>query len=380
MPFADEMIHRGTAVDLADALETAAPGVPAARLREAAETLAPLSLRERVDVLREAMLLDLGGSFTELAAVVRTAIRVAPGFTGWMIWPVSTAVSDSAAADGSPSATDDALDLLAELTGLLTSEFALRTLLRHDLDRTLAKALEWTTADDEHVRRLASEGTRPYLPWAVRVPGLTAEPGRTLPILDRLHGDPSDYVRRSVANHLNDLSRDHPELVVSTAAGWLGASGGGSGTTTGTTDRLVRHALRTLLKRGDPAALALLGYPDPGDALKVDGPHLDRDRVERGGSIELRATVRKTGGARHRAELRDEALEGLRTPRARDHHVVPRRDRGPGDLAADVACWYYERSNPTMAALGPRVHHALSRTETWVTMLPTCRRTSPPLH
>ena len=167
--------------------------------------------------------------------MVRTAIRVAPGFTGWMIWPVSTAVSDSAAADGSPSATDDALDLLAELTGLLTSEFALRTLLGHDLDRTLAKALEWTTADDEHVRRLASEGTRPYLPWAVRVPGLAAEPGRTLPILDRLHDDPSDYVRRSVANHLNDLSRDHPELVVSTAAGWLGASGGGSGTTTGTT-------------------------------------------------------------------------------------------------------------------------------------------------
>ena len=291
MPFADEMIHRGTAVDLADALETAAPGVPAARLREAAETLAPLSLRERVDVLREAMLLDLGGSFTELAAVVRTAIRVAPGFTGWMIWPVSTAVSDSAAADGSPSATDDALDLLAELTGLLTSEFALRTLLRHDLDRTLAKALEWTTADDEHVRRLASEGTRPYLPWAVRVPGLAAEPGRTLPILDRLHGDPSDHVRRSVADHLNDLSRDHPELVVSTAADWLGASSGGSGTT----DTLVRHALRTLLKRGDPAALALLGYPDPGDALEVDGPHLDRDRVERGGSLELRATVRNTG-------------------------------------------------------------------------------------
>ncbi|GAA4519699.1 DNA alkylation repair protein [Brachybacterium paraconglomeratum] len=295
MPFADEMIDRGTTVDLADALETAAPGIPAIRLREAAETLAPLSLRERVDVLREAMLLDLGGSFTELAAVVRTAIRVAPGFTGWMIWPVSTAVSDSAAADGSPSATDDALDLLTELTGLLTSEFALRILLRHDLDRTLAKALEWTASEDEHVRRLASEGTRPYLPWAVRVPGLAAEPGRTLPILDRLHGDPSEYVRRSVANHLNDLSRDHPELVVSTAAGWLGASGGGSGTTTGTTDKLVRHALRTLLKRGDPAALALLGYPDPGEALEVDGPHLDRDRVEKGGSIELRATVRNTG-------------------------------------------------------------------------------------
>lgn len=298
MPFADEMIDRGTALALADALEAAAPGASPAHLREAAESLSELGLRERVDALRAAMLQDLGGTYPDLAQVIRRAIRVVPGFRGWMIWPVSTAVAEAAAADGNREATADALALLADLTGLLTSEFAVRTLLRHDLEQSLAQAVEWTGSPDEHVRRLASEGTRPYLPWAVRVPQLAAAPGLTLPILDRLHRDPSEYVRRSVANHLNDLSRDDPALVVATAARWLEASGDSdvrTAQTAQTTQKLVRHGLRTLLKRGDPAALALLGFPDPADALEVDGPHLDRERLEVGEAIEVRASVRNTG-------------------------------------------------------------------------------------
>lgn len=297
VPFADEMIDRRTALDLADALETAAPSTTSARVREVAESLSALSLRERVDALRAAMLQDLGESYPALAAVVRRAIRDAPTFRGWMIWPASTAVAESAAADGSPAATSDALDLLAELTGLLSSEFALRILMRYDLEQALERALVWTGSEDEHVRRLASEGTRPYLPWAVRVPRLIAESGRTIPILDRLHRDPSEYVRRSVANHLNDLSRDDPALVVATAARWIGATNeaGGSGAPAAATQKLVRHALRTLLKQGDASALALLGYPDPAGTLEVDGPHLDRERVEMGDSIELRASVRNTG-------------------------------------------------------------------------------------
>ncbi|HEX7349851.1 DNA alkylation repair protein [Brachybacterium sp.] len=301
MPFADEMIDRGTALDLADALGTVAPGASTAALRKAAESLSELGLRERVDALRAAMLQDFGGTYPDLAQVVRRAIREVPGFRGWMIWPVSTAVAEAAAADGSREATADALALLAELTGLLTSEFAVRTLLRHDLEQALDQALEWTGSPDEHVRRLASEGTRPYLPWAVRVPQLTAAPGLTIPILEALHRDPSEYVRRSVANHLNDLSRDDPALVVTTAARWLEASGDSEARTAQTaltvqsTQKLVRHGLRTLLKRGDPAALALLGFPDPADALEVDGPHLDRARLEVGESIELRASVRNTG-------------------------------------------------------------------------------------
>jgi 3-methyladenine DNA glycosylase AlkC len=107
--------------------------------------------------------------------------------------------------------------LIAELTPRLTGEFAIRRLLVHDPDRALAAALGWTGHPDEHVRRLASEGTRSYLPWAVRVPALVQRPEATLPILDALYRDPSEYVRRSVANHLNDLARHAPDLVVDTA-------------------------------------------------------------------------------------------------------------------------------------------------------------------
>ena len=134
-------------------------------------------------------------------------------------------------------------------------EFAIRRFLAADLDRALAKILPWTGSGDEHVRRLASEGTRPFLPWAVRVAALTSSPEKTVPILDALRTDPSEYVRRSVANHLNDLSRHNPGLVVQTAARWLERPDTN-------TAWVVRHGLRTLVKRADPGALALMGFSD----------------------------------------------------------------------------------------------------------------------
>jgi 3-methyladenine DNA glycosylase AlkC len=179
---------------------------------------------------------------------------------------------------------------MAELTGLLTAEFAIRTLLRHDLDRALATIRTWTTSDDADVRRLASEGTRPYLPWSVRVPEILRRPGVTVPVLDALHRDPSEDVRRSVANHLNDLSRDHPGLVVEVAARWRSGSDDDPDTA-----RLVRHGLRTLIKRGDPGALALLGFSADAATLVVDGPALDRAVVAIGESVGFHATVRNTG-------------------------------------------------------------------------------------
>ncbi|MEU6911797.1 DNA alkylation repair protein [Streptomyces olindensis] len=184
--------------------------------------------------------------------------------------------------------------LLADLTGRLTSEFALRTLLRHDLDRALGVVSGWTGSADAHVRRLASEGTRPYLPWAVRVPDLMARPGATVPLLDALYRDESDYVRRSVANHLNDLSRDHPDLVIGTARRWLDDPDRA-------TERLVRHGLRTLVKRGHPGALELLGFAEA--AVEVDGPHLDHHTVPFGGTVRFTASIRNTGDTEARLAI-----------------------------------------------------------------------------
>ncbi|MDN0199277.1 DNA alkylation repair protein [Streptomyces sp. S.PNR 29] len=220
-----------------------------------------------------------------------TARGDAPDFTGWLIWPVTSALATRAVQEGSTAAFDDAMALLADLTGRHTAEFAIRTLLRHDLGRALGIIGKWTGSAGIHVRRLASEGTRPYLPWAVRVPDLIVRPGASLPILDALHRDESEYVRRSVANHLNDLSRDHPDLVIDTARRWLADPGTA-------TERLVRHGLRTLVKRGHPGALDLLGFAPA--ALEVDGPHLDHHTVPFGGSVRFTASIRNTGDARAR--------------------------------------------------------------------------------
>lgn len=294
MPFADELINGHTAQALTRAVQTAAPGAELASLRAAAQQLGALSLRERADLLRDALLADVPGDYAELARVVRAARDGVPAFGGWLIWPVTSAVATKAVAERTDDAFDDAMALLADLTGQLTSEFALRILLRHDLGRALGIIGGWTVSPDTDVRRLASEGTRPYLPWSIRVPALIARPGATVPVLDTLYGDESEYVRRSVANHLNDLSRDHADLTVATARRWLAAPAP-------TTERLVRHGLRTLLKRGHPGALELLGLAPA--TLEIDGPVLDRVGVPFGGSVRFTATIRNSGAEQARLSI-----------------------------------------------------------------------------
>jgi 3-methyladenine DNA glycosylase AlkC len=287
MPFADDLIGAYTARTLIAAIAQAAPGRDLAALRTTPARLDGLSLRERADLLADSLLSDLPGSYADLARVVRAAAAGTAPFTGWLIWPVTSAIARKAADENTDAAFDDAMDLMALLTPRLTAEFALRTLLRHDLDRALTIIARWTHSADHDVRRLATEGTRPYLPWSIRVPPILARPGVTVPLLDALYRDDSEYVRRSVANHLNDLSRDHPDLVVDTARRWLTAPGPH-------TPQLVHHGLRTLVKRGHPGALALLGFTPV--TVEIEGPALDETTIAYGGAIRFTATVRNPGG------------------------------------------------------------------------------------
>jgi 3-methyladenine DNA glycosylase AlkC len=283
MPFAEDLIGTHTALALTAAMQGAAPEARLASLRAAPDLLAPLSLRQRSDLLRDAILTDLPGAYADLASVVRTAWTSSDYFSGWLIWPVTSAIAQRAIQDGSDVAFDDAMALLAELTSGLSSEFAIRSLLRHNLDRALAIiSSQWVVAGDVDVRRLASEGTRPYLPWATRVPGIVAEPSSTLPILSALYRDESEYVRRSVANHLNDISRDHADVAVATAREWLDDPDDN-------TERLVRHGMRTLIKRGHAGALELMGFRST--LLDVTGPTVEQSDVPIGGSVRFAASV-----------------------------------------------------------------------------------------
>lgn len=286
MPSADELLGPETAAGLVSVLARAVPDAPLARTREAARSLADLALRARCDRLAEAVLADLPGSLADLAAVVHRVLAD-DVFTGWMVWPVTEAVSARALAEGGPEAFDAGLATLATLTPRLTSEFAIRPMIAADPERALAVIGGWAAHPDEHVRRLASEGTRPYLPWAGRIPALLDRPDATIAILDALRDDESAYVRRSVANHLNDLSRHHGELVVATAARWLEEP-------SPATASVVRHGLRTLVKRGDPAALALLGF-GPVPAVIVTGPRPVEDVVSIGGELVFEVELENTG-------------------------------------------------------------------------------------
>ncbi|MEU6309950.1 DNA alkylation repair protein [Streptomyces sp. NPDC047014] len=281
MPTADELLSAETVTHLARLLARAAGSRSAPALLERARSLDGLSYSGRVAAIRDAVLADLPADWPGFEAVVRTALSD-PAFTGWMTFPVNEAVAVRGLAAFEPG-----LALLRALTPRLTAESAVRPFLRADPARALAVVREWTGDPDPHVRRLASEGTRPRLPWAPQLPAFVADPRPALPVLDALYRDPSDYVRRSVSNHLNDISRDHPALAVETAARWLAAPDA-------TTDRVVRHGLRTLIKAGRPEALTLLGH-SPDVAVAVDGPVVTTPRIAVGDHLVFDWAVTNTG-------------------------------------------------------------------------------------
>jgi 3-methyladenine DNA glycosylase AlkC len=281
----DEMVDPGVVARLRDSLTAVAPGLPLSALTEAEHAVPGRRLRERVNIVRDALLDDVPAGFPAAHRAVLDVLKV-PQFGGWMIWPTSEFVTARALESGSTTDFDTAMDVLAQLTIGLSSEFAVRDLLIARPERALAVMRTWTGHENEHVRRLATEGSRSYLPWARRVPWLIAHPDATRGIIDAIYRDPAEYVRRSVANHLNDLSRVDPALVAEIGRGWHGEPDVN-------TPWLLRRGLRTLVKKGDPESLSLLGYT--GDGLRVGHPHLSSPTVPPGGTLEFSAVVTNDG-------------------------------------------------------------------------------------
>lgn len=146
-----------------------------------------------------------------------------------------------------------ALDALERMTCYFSAEFDIRPFLVNHPGMTLSRMRQWSHHQDWRLRRLASEGSRPRLPWGMRLNSFIRDPTPCLEIIEPLHADPHPVVRRSVANHLNDVSKDHSAVAVATARRWL--DNGDQGTRW-----IVGHALRTLVKQGHADALTLLGF------------------------------------------------------------------------------------------------------------------------
>jgi len=235
------------------------------------------------------------------------------------------------------------MQLQHALTQRFTAEFCIRPFLETHPAATLARLAEWTRDPSEHVRRLVSEGTRPRLPWAPRLRDFQRDPGPVIDLLERLKDDPSLYVRRSVANNLNDIGKDHPAALFSLARRWL---------TDAPAPRrwVVGHALRSAVKQGAPEALQLLGYGERA-RVALESASVQPARVHIGDSVEIRFGLHNPGPAAQSllVDLRVWYVKANGLPRPKVFKLKTL------DLAAGQTAWLGKRLS--LAELTTRRHH-----------------------
>ncbi len=175
---------------------------------------------------------------------------------------------------------------MAHFTQYASSEFAVRPFIIREQERMMQQMLVWSLDENHHIRRLASEGCRSRLPWGVSLPAFKKDPSLILPILENLKDDPSEYVRRSVANNLNDITKDNPHIVLELAERWL---------TDASSERkwIINHALRSMVKAGSPEALSLMGF-QPSSQVILRSLQISSDLVSVGDQIEFSFELEST--------------------------------------------------------------------------------------
>lgn len=236
-------------------------------------------LKERMRRITRTLRRFLPEDFRDALAVL---LPVAPQFSGFefMFFPEFVELYGIDDFEASVPA-------LEAFTPYSSSEFAVRPFIVRYGAPMMEQMERWTGHENEHVRRLASEGCRPRLPWAMALPQFKKDPAPVLQVLRHLKEDPSEYVRRSVANNLNDISKDHPDVTLDIAEQWLGISQ--------ETDKLCKHACRTLLKKGNVRAMRLFDYgaPEHVSISNFSAPQ----RVRMGETIEFSFTLLSSSGA-----------------------------------------------------------------------------------
>lgn len=211
------------------------------------------------------------------------------GLAGWIIMPMTQYVGELGQHDLAFS-----MEALRQLTKRFTSEFGIRHYFIEQPEASLVILTEWLKDPCKHVRRLISEGTRPLLPWAMQIPEFKKNPAPVINLLEQLKDDSSEYVRRSVANNLNDIAKNHPDLVAEIATQWLQKASKNR-------QRLVKHACRTLIKQGHSKTLAAFGYL-PADALQVSLT-LSTEQVTFGEQQVLTCELTNPGSTTHKILL-----------------------------------------------------------------------------
>ena len=232
-------------------------------LTMATKNLDALELKARTERITDTMIEYLPADFKKAGKIMLASLGTplgddisagtvdAKGIAGWAVTPLTHYVGLRG-----HDHFDLSMTLFKEMTKCASSEFGIRFFLLESPTKTLSVLKTWTTDNNQHVRRLVSEGSRPRLPWAMNLPIFIKDPSPIIDLLQRLKDDDKEYVRRSVANNLNDIAKDHPDVVAEIAAQWMkGASQ--------ERKKLIRHACRTLVKNGHKKTLKVLGFKPP---------------------------------------------------------------------------------------------------------------------
>ena len=247
-------------------------------LEDASRGYEALELMPRAHHMADCLARHLPADFTQAAAILSASLGPAleqtkrNGMAPFVYLPHVFYVARYGLHD-----VHTAMQLQYELTQRFTAEFSIRPFIEKYPDECFQYFQRWVNDESEHVRRLVSEGTRPRLPWASHLKKFIEDPRPVLPLLEQLKDDPSDYVRRSVANHLNDIGKDNPHILLDVARQWI---------TDATPERyrLVRHALRSRIKMGDQQALEVLGFHTEADVV-VESAHVSPESLSVGQAV-----------------------------------------------------------------------------------------------
>ena len=260
----------------ANAFITADPDFDAVGfLREVTNDMELLSLNGRLNNTSVVLQHYLGKDFEKSLAILYAAAPMLPrGYTALVL-------PDFVAKYGLDH-FELSMQALKDFTAMGSSEFAVRAFLKADVKRALEIMNRWATDENVHVRRLASEGSRPRLPWSYKLDAIINDPSLTQGILEKLNADPELYVRKSVANHLNDHSKDNTDYFLTLLKDWDMKHPN--------TAWIMKHASRSLIKKGHPAALQLFGF---GSAVQVEVNNLSlkSDSLRLGDSLAFSFTL-----------------------------------------------------------------------------------------
>lgn len=247
--------------------------------------LQPLELRARVQLIARGLKAALPAHYpTALKKLV--SLTQKKNMKSFELWPATEFIQLYGL-----DHIDESLSAMYLLTSDFTAEFSIRPFINKYGSEIYSRLEAWTADPNEHIRRWLSEGTRPRLPWGEKLHSAVKDPKPGLDLLEQLKFDPSLYVRKSVSNHLNDIAKDHPELVVRTLLRWK--------------KRVPRNfekeftficnrALRTLVKNGHPGALRFFGV-EPGEtSLQISALKLDKTQIRLGQALQLEFRIKNT--------------------------------------------------------------------------------------